>query len=62
MTAPSTGTARRPGRSTQLIQDNLGIDDSKWSKAVKDVTSFVIESSFGIWMPVPYTYRSGSHG
>jgi len=40
----------------KTIQDNLGIDDSKWSKAVKDVTSFVLESSFGIWMPVPYRY------
>ena len=40
----------------KTVQDNLGIDDSKWSKAVKDITPFVIESSFGIWMPVPYRY------
>ncbi len=40
----------------KTIQDNLGIDDSKWSKAVKEVNSFVIESSFGIWMPIPYAY------
>ena len=40
----------------KTIQDNLGIDDAKWSKAVKDISSFVIESSFGIWMPVPYRY------
>ncbi len=40
----------------KTVQDNLGIDDSKWSNAVKGVSSFVIESSFGIWMPVNYAY------
>ncbi len=40
----------------KIIQDNLGIDDAKWSQAVKGITSFVIESSFGIWMPIPYRY------
>ena len=38
------------------IQKWLGIDDSKWSKSLKDVTPFVLESSFAIWMPAPYRY------
>ncbi len=40
----------------KTIQDNLGIDDSKWTAAVKGMTNFAIESSFGIWMPAPYAY------
>jgi peptide/nickel transport system substrate-binding protein len=41
----------------KTIQDNLGIDDTKWSKSVKDITSFVLESSFGVWLPIPYAYQ-----
>ena len=41
----------------KIVQDNLGIDDAKWSSAVKGLSSFIIESSFGIWMPVPYAYQ-----
>jgi peptide/nickel transport system substrate-binding protein len=35
----------------------LGIDDSKWSKALKDVTPWMIRTSIGIFMPAPYRYQ-----
>ncbi len=39
------------------IQTYLGIDDSKWSTALKGVTPLIIESSFAIWMPAPYKFN-----
>jgi len=35
----------------------LGIDDSKWSKALKDVTPWMIRESIGIFLPVSYRYQ-----
>jgi peptide/nickel transport system substrate-binding protein len=54
---PSYWDSKETRAVYKTIQDNLGIDDAKWSKSVKEVTSFVIESSFGIWLPIPYTYQ-----
>jgi len=39
------------------IQTYLGIDDSKWSDELKAATPTIIESSFSIWMPDPYSYQ-----
>jgi peptide/nickel transport system substrate-binding protein len=34
----------------------VGKDDSKWMKLIKDITPFMLEQSWGIWMPVSYKY------
>jgi len=41
----------------QTIQDNLGRNDAKWYKAVKDVMPHVLDQAWGIFVPVPYTYH-----
>jgi ABC-type transport system substrate-binding protein len=38
------------------IQIYLGLDDAKWSTALKAVNPVIIESSFGIWLPQPHKY------
>jgi peptide/nickel transport system substrate-binding protein len=39
-----------------IINENLGRNDAVWTKALKDIVPFMIEESWGIWLPVPETY------
>jgi peptide/nickel transport system substrate-binding protein len=41
----------------QTIQDNMGRDDAKWVKAVKDVMPHVLDEAWGIFVPAPYVYH-----
>jgi len=40
----------------QIINENLGRNDDVWVKALKDIVPFMLEESWGIWMPVQETY------
>jgi peptide/nickel transport system substrate-binding protein len=40
----------------QIINENLGRNDAVWTKALKDIVPFMLEESWGIWLPVPETY------
>lgn len=39
------------------INKNMAIDDTVWRKELKDVTPFVLQQSFAIWLPVSYKYN-----
>lgn len=39
------------------INKTMGMDDQVWRKELKDVTPFVLQQSFAIWMPVAYKYN-----
>ncbi len=41
----------------QTIQDNIGRNDAKWYKAVKDVMPHVLDQAWGIFVPAPYVYH-----
>lgn len=39
-----------------LINRNLGMNDKKWTDALKAVTPFILEESWGVWMPASFNY------
>jgi peptide/nickel transport system substrate-binding protein len=41
----------------QTIQDNIGRNDAKWYKAVKDVMPHVLDEAPYIFVPAPYVYH-----
>jgi hypothetical protein len=39
------------------INKTMAMDDTAWRKELKDVTPYVLQQSFGIWLPVAYKYN-----
>jgi peptide/nickel transport system substrate-binding protein len=39
------------------IKKTMAMDDTVWRKELKDVTPFVLQQSFAIWLPVSYKYN-----
>jgi peptide/nickel transport system substrate-binding protein len=39
------------------IKKYMAIDDQVWRKELKDVTPYVLQQSFAIWLPVAYKYN-----
>jgi len=43
-------------RIYDTINTNLGRDNDKWIKALKDLVPFMLEESWGVFLPVPESY------
>jgi peptide/nickel transport system substrate-binding protein len=41
----------------ETIRRYLAVDDAMWAKDLKDITPFILENSFAIWLPVSYKYN-----
>jgi peptide/nickel transport system substrate-binding protein len=39
------------------INKTMGMDDQVWRKELKDVTPYVLQQSFAIWLPVAYKFN-----
>jgi len=62
MRADSSGDASYWENATSLaayqtMMSTLGRDDSKWVKALHDAMPDMLDNAWGIFMPIPYTYR-----